>query len=337
MKWGQNSDMPSQALSDTAATGASVFVTGATGVVGRRAIPILVSRGHRVTAVGRDPAKRTRLEAMGARAVAVDLFDAAAALRAIEGAEAEIVVNLATHVPSPAWKMLLPGAWRENDRIRRDGSAILAEAARAAGARGFVQESFAPIYEDAGRDWIDESAPVRPAPYNRTVLDAERAAARFTTAGGRGVALRFAGLYGPDPFLASMLASARRGWAPLPGPPEAYWSSLAQEDAAAAVAAVVGTLAARALPAGVYNVCDDEPLTRDEHAAVLARALGVGPPRPLPRWLIRLGGTSMELLSRSQRISNARLKSTTGWAPYWPGARTGLPEAIRELATFRSV
>jgi nucleoside-diphosphate-sugar epimerase len=330
--------IPSRAGTSTrpAPQTASVFLTGATGVVGRRVVPLLVARGHRVTAAGRSAEKLARLEAAGAKTVAAGLFDAAALGRAIEGAQADVVVNLATHIPSAAWRMLLPGAWRENDRIRRDGSAAVARAAREAGASGFVQESFAPIYEGAGEAWIDESAPVRPAPYNRSVLDAERASAGFTGDRRRGVALRFAGFYGPDPFLESLLGSVRRGWAPLPGPPGAYWSALAQDDAASAVVAVVEALVARSLPAGVYNVCDDEPLTRDEFAATLAAALGVGKPRPMPGWLARLGGASIELLSRSQRISNARLAAATGWSPAWSSARTGLPEAIRELATLRA-
>ena len=317
-------------------SGTSVFLTGATGVVGRRAVPLLLARGHRLTAVGRTPEKRARLEAAGAHAVTVDLFDAAAVRGAVETAEAEIVVNLATHIPSAFWKIFLRRAWRENDRVRRDGSAILAEAARAAGARCFVQESFAPIYEDAGTEWIDESAPVRPVPYNRSVLDAERATAGFTAAGGHGVTLRFANFYGPDPFLEAALASVRRGWAPLPGPAQAYWSSLAQDDAAGAVAAVIDALVARAMPAGAYNVADDEPLTRAEYAAVLASSIDVRHPRPMPRWAARFGGSLMAMLSRSERIANARLKAATGWSPHWASAREGLPAAIRELATVRA-
>lgn len=42
--------------------------------------------------------------------------------------------------------MFLPGAWRENDRIRKDGSRILADAAIACGVPGFIQESFALMY-----------------------------------------------------------------------------------------------------------------------------------------------------------------------------------------------
>ena len=55
-----------------------------------------------------------------------------------------------------ALRMLLPWSWRENDRIRREGSAILAEAAIAAGVERLVQESFAPVFEDGGDRWIDE-------------------------------------------------------------------------------------------------------------------------------------------------------------------------------------
>jgi 2-alkyl-3-oxoalkanoate reductase len=125
-----------------------VFVTGATGVVGRRAVPLLVAAGHAVTAVGRSQPKRDALRAAGATPVDVDLFDAAALRRAVAGHEA--VVNLATHIPPSSTAMLLPWAWRENDRVRREGSATLAGAARAEGVSRLVQESFAPVKEDGG-------------------------------------------------------------------------------------------------------------------------------------------------------------------------------------------
>ena len=299
-----------------------VFITGATGVVGVHVIPALIARGHDVTAVGRSPEKRARLQAMGARAIELDTFDVAATRRALDGITT--VINLATHMPSSAFKMMLPWEWRENDHIRREGSAALADAAIEAGVHRFMQESFAPIYEDGGDRWIDESWPVRPAPYNRSTLDAERSAARFSERGGAGIVLRFAGFYGPDPMLGEMIGVVKKGWSPLPGAPDAYWSSLAHEDAASAVVALVDA------PAGIYNVCDDEPLVRREFVGAVASAVGVSVPRPMPRFLSALGGKSMELLSRSQRMSNARLKAETGWSPKWPSAREGIPAAVRE-------
>jgi nucleoside-diphosphate-sugar epimerase len=227
--------------------------------------------------------------------------------------------------------MLLPGAWRENDHVRRDGSATLADAAIAAGVPRLVQESFAPIYEDGGGAWIDETWPVRPARYNRTVLDAERSAARVTEAGLAGVVLRFAFFYGPDSgMLRDMLGVVRRGWSPMPGRPEAFVSSISHDDAAAAVVAALG------IPAGVYNACDDEPLTRGEWAATLAAALGVPRPRALPGWLTRLGGSSMELLARSQRMSNGKLRATGSWAPTTRSVREGFPRVVPALVPNES-
>ena len=227
------------------------------------------------------------------------------------------------YMPSSMFRMFFRRSWQENDRIRRDGSANLAVAAAAAGVRRFIQESFAPVHEDGGADWIDERWPVRTAAYNRTVLDAEASAERFSRAGGTGVALRFACFYGPDPMLRQVLGTLRKGWMPFPGAPGAYWPAVSHEDAATAV------VAALRAPAGVYEVCDDDPLTREEFGDVCGRAIGAGPPRPIPRWLSVIG--LFELMSRSLRLSNAKLRAATAWAPRWRSVREGIPEAARQL------
>jgi len=299
-----------------------VLVTGATGVVGRLVVPQLLRSGYRVTAIGRTAEKRVELSELGAEAVALDIFDLEAARHAMAGHDA--VINLATHMPPSSFRMFLPGAWRENDRVRREGSAVLVHAALHEGVSRFVQESFAPAYEDGGARWIDEQWPQRPARYTRTVLDAERSAAQFTAAGGVGVVLRFAGFYGPDALLRDMVGLVRRGWGPLPGRRDAYWSSVSHEDAASAAVAALD------VPAGTYNVCDDEPLTRREWADALAEAAGARRPRLPPGWIASFGGI-IELLSRSQRMTNAKLKAASGWTPHWRSAREGLRSAVRTL------
>jgi nucleoside-diphosphate-sugar epimerase len=305
-----------------------VFVTGATGVIGRRVVPLLLRAGHRVTAIGRSGSKRAALTRHGAEAIDVDLYDVTALRRVLDGHDA--VVNLATHMPSSALRMLLPWSWRENDHVRRDGSAALVDAALAAGAGLFVQESFAPVYEDGGERWIDERWPMRPARYNRSVLDAERSAERFGASGGVGIVLRFGAFYGGDSHvLHEMVRTIAKGWAPIPGARSAFISSISHEDAATAVVAALGA------PGGAYNVADDEPLTRGEWVDSLADAIGLARPTPLPPWLVRLGGSTMALLGRSQRISNAKLRDATGWAPRWPSVREGwraIGPALREAA-----
>ncbi|HCK81456.1 MAG TPA: epimerase [Candidatus Competibacteraceae bacterium] len=299
-----------------------IFVTGATGVIGRRAVPLLVAAGHRVTAVARSAEKSAALRRAGADALAVDLLDPPALRTAVVGHEA--LVNLATHIPASTWRMFLPGAWRENDRLRRTASAYLVDAALAAGVGRFIQESFALTYPDCGDRWIDERAPIQPTRYNRTVANAEASARRFAEGGGAGIILRFAGFYGPDSFQSrDMIKLARKGWSPLLGSSEAFFSSITHDDAARAVVAALD------VPAGAYNVTDDEPLRRREYASALAAALGVPPLRSLPAWVARLGGSLNELLSRSQRISNRALRDASGWEPTYPSAREGWREIVR--------
>ncbi len=300
-----------------------IFLTGATGVIGRRALPLLIGAGHSVTAVVRRPQSHAELVRAGATPIAVDLFAADAVRKTVAGHDA--VVNLATHMPA-GYRAFLPGAWAENDRIRRFASANLVDAAMATGATRFIQELFAPVYPDRGDQWIDERTPIAPVRYNRTVADAERSAERFSGSGGAGVVLRFAMFYGPDSwFTRDLIGYVRRGWAPIPGVADAYTSSVSHEDAAAAVVAALG------VPPGTYNVVDDEPLRRRELFDLLAGVLGVAPPRLPPPWLKYLFGSLGEMLARSLRISNRRLRERSDWAPRYPSMREGWPAVVAAL------
>jgi nucleoside-diphosphate-sugar epimerase len=293
-----------------------VFVTGATGVIGRRAVPLLVGAGHQVTAVGRSRERLALLADRGASVVALDLFDQDAVGRAVRGHDA--IVNLATHIPKPVYRQFLRSSWKEMDRIRREASAILVDAALAAKVGRFVQESFAPIYPDRGEQWIAEDTPLEPVRYNRSVLDAEVSVDRFNRSGGAGVVLRFAFFYGPnDSFTKEVLKSVRRGWLPLLGPPEAFFSMVHHADAATAVVAALGAAPGR------YNVVDSNPLTHRQLGDMVAQLLHVRPPRLPPTWIVPLTGGLGRMMARSIRMSNAKLSSATGWAPSYSTAADG--------------
>ncbi|HVH13024.1 MAG TPA: hypothetical protein VM759_08235 [Longimicrobium sp.] len=167
---------------------------------------------------------------------------------------------------------------------------------------------------------------MKPARYNRSTLDAERSAARFTDAGGTGVVLRYAAFYGPDAaHVPDFIRFTRKGMSPLPGSPDAYFSSLSHDDAASAAVAALG------VPAGIYNVADDEPLRRRDFLAVVAAGEGVAPPRPQPAWMARLMGSAGELMSRSVRVSNRAFREASGWAPRYPSVREGWPAMLAEM------
>jgi nucleoside-diphosphate-sugar epimerase len=94
-------------------------------------------------------------------------------------------------------------------------------------------------------------------------------------------------------------------------------SSIHVADAAAAVAAALQT------PAGTFNVVDDEPLTKREYAQALARAAGTAMWLRGPGRAAVLFGDRLTSLARSLRVSNARLRAATGWAPRYASAREG--------------
>jgi uncharacterized protein YbjT (DUF2867 family) len=87
----------------------NVPVTGATGVIGRQAIPRLLQAGHEVAGLARSAAGASWLRTAGATPVQVDLFDPAMVAAAVTDADA--VVRLATAIP-PLARMRRPGAWR---------------------------------------------------------------------------------------------------------------------------------------------------------------------------------------------------------------------------------
>lgn len=299
-----------------------IFVAGATGVLGRYTLPLLLDAGYEVTGVARTANKQAWLERLGARSVLLDLFDPGAVRRAVEGADA--IINLATAVPKSSLAILLPWAWRGMDRVRRQVSANLADGALAGGTVGrMIQESFAPIYADGGSDWLDESSPVRPERYNRSTLDAERQADRMSRSGRIGVVVRFGMLYGPDDeATAQVIRFVRRGMYPLPGLPDGYASWVAHEDAARAVVAALG------VPSGVYNVVEDQPMRRRDLGEGLAGLLGTRPPKFLPAWTSRFAGSVARTLARSERISNRKLRSLSDWAPRYPTTVDGLAAIV---------
>ena len=298
-----------------------VFVAGATGVIGWRAVNRLVGAGHAVSGIARTAEKAALLERLGARPVSVSLFDAAALRDAVAGHDA--VVNLATKIP-PLSQMARVSAWEENERIRREGSGNLVDAAIAAGASVFVQESLAFLYGDHGDDVIDAvSVQQADSPFAEAVRIAEANVERFTAQGGRGIVLRYGRFYAADSTHSeAMVQSARRGLALDVGGPDGFAPLIDADDAAAAVVAALNA------PAGTYDIVDDVPLPRREQDDALAAAVGR---RRVHRAPALITPKAFTHLSGSQRVSNARFRAATEWQPTSPGAREGWKKVVAQL------
>src|SRR5690606_27103321 len=175
-----------------------------------------------------------------------------------------------------------------------------------------VHDTVTMVYADGRSTPLTEDAPVDAPGALAANLVTEHQLGRVTAAGGAGVALRLAPLYGPDDELsARVVAGARRGRVPLLGPVDGWTSALHTDDAGAAV------LTAQTAPGGVCNVADDEPLTRRELLAVLADAVGVPTVRGLPDALVRAAPAPLRSLARSHRVDAGRFHA--------PGCRPSVP------------
>jgi nucleoside-diphosphate-sugar epimerase len=292
-----------------------VFVTGGTGAIGRHAVPALIDAGHAVTALARSAEKAAGLAKRGAQPISLSIFDRAALTAAFRGHDA--VVNLTSAIPPPA-QFMKASAWRNNERVRTEGSAAIVDAALAAGIGRVVQESISMLYPDSGAEWIDEDVPPDPFPLAAANLAAEANSQRFSAGGGTGVVLRFGVFYGPGAAHSEhLLALARRHVCIVMGSPKGYTSSIQMADAGAAVASALH------VGAGIFNVVDDEPLTRREYADALEAASGATAWLRVPGRAALLLGDRAASLTRSLRVSNARFRAATKWAPRYPNARVG--------------
>ncbi len=294
-----------------------IFIAGASGTLGRRLVPQLIERGHHVVGTTRRPEV---VRALGAEPVVVDPLDPAALTAAVVAAEPGVVVHQLTALSGLGMVRNFDKAFAMTNRLRTEGTDNLIAAARAAGARRLVWQSYAGWpYARVGGPVKDEDAPLDPEPPAdaRETLAAIRHLETAVTSvpGMEGVVLRYGGFYGPGTSIdegGEHVELIRKRRMPIGGNGAGVWSLVHIDDAAAAtVAAIEGG------PAGIYNVVDDAPAPVSEWLPELARSVGAPPPRRLPAWLVRLaaGPQALSMMTRVRGASNAKARRELGWVP----------------------
>jgi nucleoside-diphosphate-sugar epimerase len=305
-----------------------IFIAGATGVIGRRVIPALVKSGHEVTGTTRSPEKMKEIAAMGAQPALCDVYDRGKLIQVVGDSRSDVVIHLLTSLPARFQPRSTTAA---TDRLRREGTGNLLEAARSGGVGRVIAESIAFQYRPGGRvPKTEEDAPWTDAPGSfadtiSAVADLEYQV--LNTAGIDGIVLRFGWLYGPGTWYApegSIGADVKRRRYPIVGDGQGTWSFIHLDDAAAAVRAALSP----DRPGAVYNVVDDEPAAVREWLPAFAAATGAPRPLRVPAWLARIlaGPTAVALSTRLVGASNARAKAELEWTPRHPSWRTGFLE-----------
>lgn len=311
-----------------------ILVAGASGAIGRRLIPLLVKAGHTVTGTTRTEEKAERLARLGALPVLLDALDRSAVDRVVHEASPEVVIEELTSIPHSPNLRRLDSEFAMTNRLRAQGTDILLEAARSAGCRRFVAQSFAGWTYARTGGWVkSEEDPLmdRIEPAMRQTLAAIRhlEAAVLGQTGMEAFVLRYGWFYGPGTAIGrggSMLWHVERRRLPRIGNGAGYWSFIHIDDAAAA------TVAAAEAPAqpGIYNITDDEPAPMSEWLPYLAECLGAMPPRRIPGWLGRLalGAHGAAIMNQSRGASNSKAKEQLGWQLRWPTWREGFRQGL---------
>jgi 2-alkyl-3-oxoalkanoate reductase len=309
-----------------------VFLAGATGVIGRRLLPMLLEAGHDVTAMTRNAEKSAGLREAGATPVVCDVFDAGGVSAAVAAARPEVLVHELTDLPPNLDPRKMEEQLAGNDRIRTEGTRNLMTAAVAAGTRRVVAQSIAFAYPPTGSGLKTEDDPLwdeAPWPWSRSVEALRELESTVTgTDGVEGVVLRYGFFYGPGSSYASdgyHAGEVRRRRFPIVGKGTGVFCFIHVDDAAAAAVAAVE----RGSP-GIYNVVDDEPAPMRELVPAYAEAIGARPPRRVPKWLARLvaGRYAAGMATQLRGASNAKAKAELGWQPRYPSWRQGFKEAL---------
>jgi 2-alkyl-3-oxoalkanoate reductase len=306
-----------------------VFVAGASGAIGTRLVPRLIEHGHEVLGSCRSDRGAGRLRALGAEPVQLDLLDAAAVRRAVIEAAPEAIIHQATALAGAAMSRNTDRTFAVTNRLRTEGTDALLAAAREAGVRRFVAQSFAPYrYAREGAMVKSEEDRLDPAPVaGSAATNAAMSYLEQAVTGAGGIALRYGGFYGDASDM--LLRPVRKRLFPIIGNGAAVMSFIHFDDAA------VGTVLALGHDGpAIYNIVDDEPAPLREWLPVLASVLGARPPRRVPLWLARLvageGGVMMGTQARG--ASNAKAKRELGWRLCYPSWREGFAAAYGPAA-----
>jgi nucleoside-diphosphate-sugar epimerase len=287
----------------------TIFITGATGLVGGHAAEAALERGHHVRALVRSASDTRRLDELGVEKVLGDLEDRQALRKGLEGAD--WVFNCAAKVGD--W-----GTLAEFRRLNVDALRLLLDTALEAKVQRLVHVSSLGVYEGRDHHGTDETVP--PAAnsldaYTRSKTEAEALVLKYHAERGLPAAVVRPGfIYGERDrtVLPKLLTNLRRGTF-------AYFGSGQQALNCIYVKNLVyGIFLAAESPAAigeVFNLTDGEPVSKIQFVSRVAELAGLRPPRRhIPLGLARIlatvveGGAKLRGAKNPPLINKARYK-----------------------------
>jgi nucleoside-diphosphate-sugar epimerase len=310
-----------------------IFLAGATGAIGTRLLPMLITAGHRVTGTTRTASKARSIRAAGAEPEVVDALAKRQVIEAVERARPDVIIHELTAIPENLNLKRFDEDFALTNMLRIEGTDHLLAAARQTGCRRFIAQSYTGWPYARTGSWVkkeEDALITSPEESVRRTFQAIRhvEAAVVSEPGIEGFVLRYGAFYGPGTSLGyggSLLEDVRKRRVPIVGKGTGHWSFLHIDDAASATVAAV-----TAGTPGLYNICDDEPAPVSEWLPFLADAIEAKPPRHIPSWLGRMaiGDYGVAMMNEIRGASNEKAKSQMRWNLKWPTWREGFCDGL---------
>jgi nucleoside-diphosphate-sugar epimerase len=276
------------------------------------------------------------LRSIGAHPIVADGLDRTAVMQAVTRAEPEVVIHQMTGLTGVKSFKRFDDEFASTNRLRTEGVDYLVEAARSAGARRVIAQSFGNWnYERTGDRLKTEEDPLDPDPptNQRKTLHAIRYLERAVVEADQleGVALRVGNFYGPGTGFAldgDLVRLVRRRRLPIVGDGAGVWSFIHVDDVATATIAAID----HGQP-GIYNIADDDPAAVSVWLPELANAVEAKPPWHVPVWLGRLaiGEVGVSMMTKIKGASNAKAKRELDWTPRYRSWRDGFRHGLGDM------
>jgi nucleoside-diphosphate-sugar epimerase len=178
----------------------NIFLAGATGVIGRPLVMLLVRRGHRVFAMTRKARSQDEIWRAGAIPVIQDAFDADGLTRKMRSVKPDAVIHQLTDLALLGNPSKLREAFERNTRLRQAGTTNLVNAMVQSDVQQIVAQSIAWFYR-LGPEPYREEAPLDVHASGLLGVSVEGVVALersvLETPGVSGCVLRYGQLYGP--------------------------------------------------------------------------------------------------------------------------------------------
>ncbi|MEZ5041218.1 MAG: NAD(P)-dependent oxidoreductase [Saprospiraceae bacterium] len=306
-----------------------VFITGATGILGKRVTQSLAKLNYEVIGLARSQKNVEQLTHMGAEPRAGDLFKPQQ-LQEIT-ADCNAILHLATKIPANATPK--EKDWEMNNRIRTEGTQNLIKAAETNGIDTFIQQSIIFMYGHQHGANIYSHTPL---PENCTAamlpnVQMEELLTQHPTLSY--IILRFGFFYSADSIQTQgMLDGCRNGKFPIIGKGDNYWNMIHADDAASAVVHALQN--APKLARTTFNITDFSPVRYSDLIKAMAKATGGKTPKQIPTWLARLfiRKSMLDFLMNDYKIQPA--PDFGDWKPSYASFEEGLKAVLAKRGTI---